>query len=362
MTGVQNPVGGTVAYDGTNVSFTSTGLTGQPASFEYVAHDAVNNTGIGQVLMNVTPLPPIDAYLYDTSVETQNHQSSITPPSASTVFNSWARFSNDTYFPGGTTPTGDAAAWQYNATLERVECTLNTNTCVGFVSPEQLDNFKFETTLSSTDPDNDFIGVLLAFKREGSVNNRLMAVRTCGGADTWGTGYPRWGLVLNLGGTMGAGTTGTVIVNGNHTNLNPPTSGWSTSGSSRIRILRQGNLFKLHCSPFGSTTYDPVSEINIDVSAIPSLNWAIGPQSYGYMAMSQNSSTFTNITLEGALDQSRVYDLQTGKVYEYVSGTGWVEISGTTIADELGYPRTVTNPETGNVYQIQLDKSIVKIS
>ena len=59
LVSVQNPVGGTVTFDGVNVEFTSTNGLSDPASFEYTVRNTEAVTEDGTVTMNVLPIPPI---------------------------------------------------------------------------------------------------------------------------------------------------------------------------------------------------------------------------------------------------------------------------------------------------------------
>ena len=59
LVSVQNPVGGTVTFDGVNVEFTSTTGISDPASFEYTVRNTEAVTEDGTVTMNVLPIPPI---------------------------------------------------------------------------------------------------------------------------------------------------------------------------------------------------------------------------------------------------------------------------------------------------------------
>jgi hypothetical protein len=49
---------------------------------------------------------------------------------------------------------------------------------------------------------------------------------------------------------------------------------------------------------------------------------------------------------------TKVYDAASGEVWEYIQGSGWTKLE-TTVQDELGYVRMVTNPETGDTYLIK---------
>jgi hypothetical protein len=289
-------------------------------------------------------LPQISAYLFDNTTDYNSFVSSFTPPTMSTVFNTWARFSNNSYFASGVTPTGDAAAWQYNSTLGRVECTLNTSTYVGFVSPEKLSSYTLEVTLSSTNGDDDMIGVVAAFIRTATPTNiAVMVVRTNNGL------VPNWGIQLLNGATVTTLVNGqSAVTNGVNTAANSG-PGWAGSGVTRVKVQRNGNIISAVCSPFGSTVYDSSTLISVDLSSVaPSL---VGAQSYGYCAYSQTASTYTDVSLAGGLVADTVYNAVTGETKKYSAGV-WSVVTGTPIATALGYPRKVLNPSTGILFNI----------
>ena len=361
VTGVQNPVGGTLNFNSPNITYTSTGISGDPASFEYTVTDDVGNTAVGNVFMNVTPLPPAEALLFETSTEADNFRSTNVPPTQQEIFNNWARFENDNFFPPGTTATGDAAEWQFDSNQQQVLTTANTPAHTGFISPNLEENYQIDVTLSSVDNDDDMINFVIAFENQGSINKSLVVTRTTNGADTWGPGVLNWQISLDLKGQHS--NLSTTVIQRNTSSLTaPPVSGWGGSGVTRIRVQRQGDQIDCFCSQFGSTTLEPPTQMTVDLSSRNDLSWARGPKSFGYSAMSQEDATFSNIQLSGTFaDQSRTYDIETGKVFEFVTGTGWVELTNTTIADELGFPREITNPETGQTFFIDNDKNITEI-
>lgn len=286
-------------------------------------------------------LPPIEAYLFDDTSQANAFTSTNTPATQSQIFNSWGRFSNNLWFPPGTTPTGDAAAWSYDAQTEKIICTTNTATRTGFVSNEVLDDFEFEATLSSTNADDDAIGLIVAHHNDGTNNTILMVTR-------WNYTANNWLFTVLSDGVF------TNIVNGsNPTTLgfqNPTYQGWVASGVTRIRVKRQGNIVSAWCSPFGSTAIDLNTLMQVDLSAQSSTSKLIGKRSYGYMAYSQANSSFSNIVLRGGLASDVVYNVSNGTVLQY-NGSSWVSIGGS-IAEALGYPRLVTNPSTGIVFRI----------
>lgn len=287
-------------------------------------------------------LPPIDAYIFDTPAAANAFMTVFVPPTPAEVFSSWGRFAGNNWFPPGTTPTGEATAWQYNVALDRIECTLNTGSPVGFISPTKLDNYSHETTLSSTNPDDDWIGVVAAFANTGSQNIVLYAGR----ANTAKT----WALYLQVGNTT------TTLINGSNAAtagfVNGTYQGWVRSGPTRVKVERIGNTIRAQCSTFGQLTYNATTVLTYDMSTNPTLAPLLGPQSYGYLAWSQNASTFTDTVFSGGLAADMVYVVETGDVWKYDVASNTWRLQATTIANSIGFPRYVTNPVTGFVYLI----------
>jgi len=59
------------------------------------------------------------------------------------------------------------------------------------------------------------------------------------------------------------------------------------------------------------------------------------------------------VSFDGGSNTNQVFDFATNTVYTF-NGTSFVaQPASTTIQSTLGYPRTVTNPETGRVYRIE---------
>lgn len=286
-------------------------------------------------------LPPIEAYLFDNTTQANAFTTTHAPATQQQVFNTWGRFSNNVWFPSGTPPTGEAASWAYDAQTERISSTINSNTRVGFVSTELLDDFEFEATMASTNADDDAIGLVAAHHNDGTNNTILMVSR-------WNYNVNNWIF------TVLSNNVFTNIVNGSNPATigfqNPNAQGWAASGPTRIRIKRQGNIVSAWCSPFGSTDIDIGTLMQVDLSAQPSTLPLIGKRAYGYMAYSQASATFYDTVLIGGLASDTVFNSATGAVLKY-NGSSWVN-TGESIAAKLGYPRQVTNPDTGIVFRI----------
>lgn len=295
-----------------------------------------------------TQRPQVDAYIYDTSVAFNAFTSAFVPPTMLDVFNTWGRFAANTWFPNGSTPTGEAASWQFNSTLQRPECTANTVGYTGFVSNSTLSDFSFEAVLSSTDTDDDILGLVAAFKNNGTNNVGIFVLRSVGGMGVTNC----WTLVKYSAGVA------TNLVNGSSlANQNVPTTsnngqGWAALGPTKIKVQRSGNIISATCSQFGSTVLDPTTAISFDLTADTTTAALSGAQSYGYVAMSQTAATFTNAVIDGGLAPDYAYNMATGVVSKYNTATSTWVTQAQTIAQQLGYPRLVRNPSTGFIFSI----------
>jgi len=339
---VGTPVGGTVTLSGSTITFVSTGFTGEPASFQYQIRDSKGNTSIGTVNINILELPEIEVYLFPTE-ELDLFKNTYTPPTLTEIFNTWDRFSNNTlYYPAGTTPGGEAAAWQLYGTGFR--CTVNSGYLTGFVSPEEFTNYVHECTLSSNAEDNDVIALVVAFKRIGASNYAILAVREPGGVTDW-TGSTSWSLALYVDGVV------SVISKVNNTSFKK-SGNWSAVKHTRVRVERIGSMLIATCSQFGTTSLLAVSKLEIDINDFPNLAWALEPCKYGYSCFSQQYSTFSSVVFEGGANANQLFDLTLNCTWDYVNGA-WVQDTNKTVQDVVGYPRTVTNPINGKSYRIE---------
>jgi hypothetical protein len=348
VTAVQNPVNGQVTLNGDNVSFTSTGISGVPAEFDYVVTNG-SETQTGKVYINVTPLPPIEALIYANSSEVQNALASgYTPPSVQDIFNTWARFDGGSYYVNKDSASGQALDWQLLSNPDRVLMPTNTGLGNGFISPDVFDNYTFEATLFSDSSDNDQIGLIIAFERDNGVNKILAAIRNTGGQD------PKngWGLIYSENGPWVP--TWTI----NNMSVGGATGGWS-SKKTRVKIQRQGDIIKAYTTNWNDEgNYQVSSEIVLDLNSDPRLAVFKGKKPYGYYTHSQPNSTYLDVNFTGGMDASKIYDVENNVLWEYQNGQ-WVN-TGTTIQEDLGYVRDATNPETGITYTIKGDEVIVK--
>jgi hypothetical protein len=244
-----------------------------------------------------------------------------------------------------------------------LQSNLNTNGFSGFISECGYINYTHEITVSSTYPDNDYLGIILCWFRDdlgnygppGLSHNitlsmvRNYIVQNYNVRISYNDVYQYFGATSDISSvnsfTDGHGNyNGTIIqldgdpITGS-TNPSTPITGatssgnnWDVNGAIRIRITRSGSygqFFKIEFTdtmgitgkiPLGSDNpYNPNYEINFDLGDSntwvnkPSyavgdeLNKFLGTQSYGYWAMSQEHARFYDLVFSGS--QSNVYPM-----------------------------------------------------
>lgn len=300
--------------------------------------------------------PQVNAFLFNNLSQANTFMSGYIPPSPLDIFNTWGRFEANTWYPPGTPPAGEAASWTYNSTAGRIESTINSVNNIGFISPEKLGNYSLEVTVGSTNADDDMIGVIAAFKNDPATGNNygLQVLRSqSSAANTW-----------FIRGIIPSGFTGkladkSAVISPVYTNSTY--QGWQQSGPCRIRVERNGNIFRATSSQHGSLVLDPATELIVDISTVPMLSSLLGAQSYGYFCQSQAQAYFSDVVLQGGSNESTVYFYTGSTYYKYThNGTSWVQ---TTVdwRDEIGYPRDVHNPYTGQTFHIALNKAITLV-
>lgn len=214
------------------------------------------------------------------------------------VFNWWKRISR-----GGPTLTderypAELDTWSYDAANDAIRNTTNSAGLVGFISPEKYEDFTLEVNVSSTDGDDDYIGVVIAYALDRATNEThvLTACRMGNGRGpfiidknlfnnqplSWAMRTVFEGLTW-MDGTVATGPIGNVEHGG--WNLQPL--------GTTIKVTRTGDIIKVETTQVGQpdTYFDPATQI-IDLNSDPRLAVFKGPQSFGYMAASQRNSTW----------------------------------------------------------------------
>lgn len=339
---VGNAIGGNVSLNGNTLSFVSTGLSGQPAQFDYRVTNGTENQ-IGKVYINVTPLPEQEFLLYKSDSEARQAVAELSPPTVADIFETWGRFDGNNWYANKSVASGNSASWELLSNPERVSMPLNVDPTNGFISPDSLDNYTFEATLTSTSSDNDTIGLVIAFVREGSTNH-ILSLAISGGGSSPRAGYG----IMYFQNTSGYGDQPPVMVTKSYLGRRGGISG----AQMRVKIQRQGDIIKCYGTKWNDTSnFDISSEIIFDLNSSSYTTRFKGPKPYGYLTFSQPHSTYLDVWFSGGAELNKIFASESGKVWEHINGQ-WVD-TGRMVQDDVGYIRKVRNPETNQRFIVK---------
>lgn len=269
--------------------------------------------------------------------------------SFATIFNSWERFRI-----GGT--VGEENSWIYNPSTDQVSCTQNTAGFIGFISNEKYDNYSHEASLSSNYGDDDLIGLVIAYHKDpitGKVYTLHASRSSFMVSNPAGVIGPAWAIVYNWK------QPDQVILYQEDSVLRSGKN-WDLSGSTRLRITRNGDIVNCETTAFGNTSnYLDTYKYTIDLSSNPLLSVFRGPKQYGYCVESQINATFSNIVFADIT--SMIFDIPNNKVYTFKSGS-WVIDSSRTIIGEVGAGKLLSNPVTGKLFFIKDKDNILAVT
>lgn len=241
----------------------------------------------------------------------------IAKPTFQQIFDKWYRFSHGAAAstPGTHNGAGNVQpanpsevdSWTYDSANDAVVQPINTGSFVGFISPTKHETYLFDTILSSNYADNDLIGVVIGFYRDGSGRERTLSW-SC--RQDGGTGSLKGAaLCLDYNQTTQRITPIKPTVNlAAHSN-------WGVTGPRRIRIERNGDNYRLDM--YKQNDVNTVEEIfyfnistgeyssfvsgtkaqsgTLDAATVNELKPFRGAQPFGYCAHSQPFSTYKNL-------------------------------------------------------------------
>lgn len=247
-------------------------------------------------------------------------------------------------------------SWSYVNSPDSLYNAANSTSFNGFISGIKFKNYTIQSTVSSTNDDDDGIGIIIAAYVDvsGTVHT-LTAMRSQGGmapSQGWAILY-RQNNTIPSGGTFGEKSVGGV---------NPGAAGQGRGWSGKrtiIRVERQDDIITAYTSTWGTgstpLSIEPTSQITIDLSTVPSLAGFRGEQYYGYGAISQIGASFADIaftTPNAESDPSYIYDLLNNTVYNKQVGGGYVLVNGMEAYSTIGFPKRVKNTETSKEFTI----------
>lgn len=241
------------------------------------------------------------------------------------VFNKWQRIAYVARNPSANPE--ELNTWNYDATNDQVVCTVNSVSTVGFISPQAYDNYTFEVTVSSTDGDDDAIGLCVAYLDNGDgTADGLFLYRLAGSnvnpVNTDGV----WALQLNLNTSVAlAGVSaglhfpdGTAVPE--KITTNGANGSWSTLGPITLKVVRNGSVITCSTTDKGGSAY--VASFSFDLNSRADTKKFIAPCRIGYIAYSQPNATFKVIQQPGSRDP--IVDITDGSVWKWENNQ-WVQ-------------------------------------
>mgnify|MGYP001773297532 CR=1 FL=1 len=199
--------------------------------------------------------------------------------------------------------------WSYDSATDNIYSTINSATLIGFISPEEYEDFVFEVRVSSNDGDNDTIGICFGFEDTDGKEHTLVAARTPGGSQahpSLSSGSHKAKLFdiyynifdsdrIDLGSTNGGLKWGDGIVN----DARVPTTdlgAWSAFPTGcLIKAKREGDIITLETTNLGSNTYVDSAKVIVDLNSHPALAKFKGPTRIGYICYSQPRATWKTL-------------------------------------------------------------------
>ena len=219
-------------------------------------------------------------------VENKPIVNEVTMPTFQQVFDNWYRISHGNVDRYPFTPD-ELLTWAYNAANGSIRNTTNSGTFIGMVSLATVGDYEFEVGLSSTNADDDSIGIILAFHKDPVTGkeNTLSLTRNLGSQNT---GDNDIAYTFNFG----QRDTYRIRIAGSRKQI-----GWKAAGETIVRAQRVGNL--IHCTVREFSALDAaqpiVDEYTINLDSDPRFAVFLGESRYGYCAQSQQDSTWRSI-------------------------------------------------------------------
>ena len=280
------------------------------------------------------------------------------------IFDTWERFSH-LNATSGSNVTGDEnnaipnelTKWNYDTNTNTINCTINSSSFIGFVSPKKYTDYTFKVTLKSLDGDDDTIGIILAYIRDSNgIPHTLSLLRKYGDV-----GPVLYGVVYDYNkSTYKLIKDGSLLVkwpNGNYgSNYNEsgykrnPGNAWSSATNGiTVEAVRNGDIITTKTSELNETSLLDSSLLTIDLNSDPVLNIFKQPSSIGYCCNSQNKSSWSNITFTEP--STKIYNLENNTVEEVIDGT-WAIAPNETVYTEFKPGRFVRNKITEKCFYI----------
>lgn len=257
-------------------------------------------------------------------------------------------------------------SWGYDSENDRIFLTQNFGSYSGFVSPKSYSNFILSASLSSPSPDDDIMGLVIAFVKDPltGYEHTISVIRNK-------TGYASqytYAVYLNFyQNRSGLFPLSKEILIADGTGLAPdiPEQGGNWPGNNtRLFVERIGDDFTIKTSQFGSEVIDENTTLNFSLTDLPELErFRIGAK-VGFSALSQPNAFFSDVYFTGfneyILDLQNGYDAPRIFSYDFADNL-WFEDQNLTYADIWGINRFLKSSTNGNTYYLGASE-VIKIS
>lgn len=207
-------------------------------------------------------------------------------PTFKEVFDTWERFSHNAsnVFPAN---PSELTKWAYDEATDSIRNTTNSSTYIGMVSPITVGDYSFITEVSSSNSDDDWIGVVIAYVVDENGRPHTLDV-LCSGTDTR-TQHAyvarNWALGTDPFSGVGSGTIASWTTTQKY--------GWDDIPPRIIDVKREGDIFTINISGFRDVA--PIVDYVLDLNSSPELAIFKDSNKFGYSAQSQAYSTWKNI-------------------------------------------------------------------
>lgn len=247
--------------------------------------------------------------------------------------------------------------WGYDSQTDSILLKGNYGAFSGFISPKPYLNYTLSASLSSTDTDDDWMSLVMAFYVDPLTGfehtlsvNRVLNSRS-------GQSEITYAIVYNF-----AQTTEQIIVDG--TNLAPLVSGQGTGwvgNNSKLEVIRESNLFTVKTSQFGKDDIDDATTLTVDLEQYDILSIFRNPCQVGFAARSQKNAFFSNVQFTGITDYIVHITEDQNEVWQYDSIANKYVITSLAYQDVLGINKFIYSYFFEKTYYTG-NKELIKIS
>lgn len=288
------------------------------------------------------------------------------------IFSTWGRISYNAGNPHAV--PSEETSWSFDANTGKVTCGINSTTVTGFVGPDYYDRYNMEVVISSTDADDDIIGLVLAYQVDADGKAyALVAYRSAGSTfkpgfyyfsvmynpDPMATGTGEW----QVGGTNGSlhYPDGTAMPSA-PTVTNGLNGGWDALGEISLKVERTPEQIKIWSSDKGKVgVYTDDNLITIDLTSDDRLTRFMHPSRIGYQAMSQPNATFRVLSQPDY--QVPIFDVRDGSMQVFEGGAWKTYAAGSDyVKARLPQGITVSSIANNTLWYATYDGTLRKIA